>query len=221
MGFILRPGLSFCEAAGHFIFLDLAEECYFALAAQSQRAFRRLLGREHLDRDDHSALAELIGSEVIAPSPADCVPQACIPPPEPDRSLLAQDLACGTGALGQALWSLSLASLALKLYPLGQILTRLKIRVAAAAAEPGPRGPALLETAAAFKRAGLLLPSLDRCLPRSIALAQRLAVQSCPPSLVIAVRAQPFRAHCWVQCGRTLVNETLEEARNFTPILVV
>lgn len=221
MGFILRPGLSFCEAGGHLIFLDLGEERYFAVAAPSRRAFRRLLGREHLDRDDHRALAELIESGVIAPSLADCVPLACMPPPEPDHSLIEQSLPYRTGAVGHALWSLGRASVALKLYPLRQILSRLKVHITAAASEPGPQDPALLETAAAFKRAGLLLPSLDRCLPRSVALAHRLAVQSCRPSLVIAVRAQPFRAHSWVQCGRTLVNETLEGARNFTPIVVI
>jgi hypothetical protein len=38
---------------------------------------------------------------------------------------------------------------------------------------------------------------------------------------VIAVRTGPFAAHCWLQTDLFLINESLDEARNFTPILVI
>jgi hypothetical protein len=35
------------------------------------------------------------------------------------------------------------------------------------------------------------------------------------------VQAKPFGAHCWLQSGETLLNETLEFAGEFAPIMVV
>jgi hypothetical protein len=39
--------------------------------------------------------------------------------------------------------------------------------------------------------------------------------------LVIAVSLRPFLAHSWVQQGDVLLNERVDVARTFTPILVI
>src|SRR3546814_17503308 len=43
MGFVLRPGLHFCEAASTFIFLDLKKDRYFRLPARLEDHFRNLV----------------------------------------------------------------------------------------------------------------------------------------------------------------------------------
>jgi hypothetical protein len=67
----------------------------------------------------------------------------------------------------------------------------------------------------------LLLASQDRCLVRSFALAHHLLRVGQHNEVVLAVQLQPFQAHCWVQIGDRLINERLEVAREFTPILVL
>ena len=39
--------------------------------------------------------------------------------------------------------------------------------------------------------------------------------------LVIGVRTYPFHAHCWLQAGSVVLNETLHDAAGHTPIRVL
>ena len=73
----------------------------------------------------------------------------------------------------------------------------------------------------AFEHARLLRSAADRCLPRSIALSLRLARRGIHAHIVIGVRSDPFGAHCWVQHGEAVLNDTAEEVLRYTPILVV
>jgi hypothetical protein len=41
------------------------------------------------------------------------------------------------------------------------------------------------------------------------------------PELVLGIRLQPFSAHCWVQHGEFLINDTLDRVRTYAPVLVV
>jgi hypothetical protein len=79
----------------------------------------------------------------------------------------------------------------------------------------------LAEVAAAFRLSRLIASPLDRCLPRSLAAAHGLLDRDIVPELVFGVRLQPFAAHCWVRHGQVLVNESLDQVRNFTPILTL
>ena len=67
----------------------------------------------------------------------------------------------------------------------------------------------------------LVVTEQDRCLIRSFALANRLLALGQGAHIVLGVKLQPFKAHCWVQLGSRLVNERLEVTREFTPILVL
>ena len=73
----------------------------------------------------------------------------------------------------------------------------------------------------AFEQAKLLRTAADRCLPRSIALVAKLASRGIRAELVIGVRDEPFGAHSWAQLAGVVLNETLEEARRYAPILVI
>lgn len=81
------------------------------------------------------------------------------------------------------------------------------------------------ETAAAivraFERAALFRSAVDRCLPRSIALARLLARSGYRCEVVLAVKLRPFAAHAWVQAGPLVLNESVEEAARYTPILIL
>lgn len=73
----------------------------------------------------------------------------------------------------------------------------------------------------AFAHARLLRTAADRCLPRSLALALRLARHGCQANVVFGVRLAPFAAHCWVQAREEVLNDELEDVLRYTPILVV
>lgn len=76
-------------------------------------------------------------------------------------------------------------------------------------------------TVRAFEHARLLRSAADRCLPRSIALTLRLARLGHRAHCVIGVKDHPFAAHAWVQSGETVLSDSLEEVRRYTPILVI
>ena len=50
MGYILRSGLSFCEASGRLVFLDTFSDRYFCLIPNAERALRM-----HLSNDEEGA----------------------------------------------------------------------------------------------------------------------------------------------------------------------
>lgn len=61
----------------------------------------------------------------------------------------------------------------------------------------------------------------DACKLHSAALVRFLSLFGEPAEWVFGVRLNPFGAHCWVQCGQTLLNDSLDRVREFRPILSV
>ena len=69
-----------------------------------------------------------------------------------------------------------------------------------------------------FAEAHLHLPGLARCLPRSLALIDFLDRRGATAQLIFGVRTHPFEAHCWVQSGDVILNDTVSRASWYTPI---
>jgi hypothetical protein len=61
----------------------------------------------------------------------------------------------------------------------------------------------------------------NRCLLDSLTLAEFLASYGIRATCVFGVRANPFEAHCWLQIGSHVVNETPEMVQRYAPILSV
>lgn len=221
MGFALRDGVSFCETGGRFIFLDVAKDRYSLLAGEVELSFRRLVCGKPLSPDDYAVLSGLEGGGLLGLVPDAVRPHPCSAPPKPERSLVDQDYRVGPAVLAHALWRLTRGAMALKLGPLRATVARLERRKAQLAGEVTAPDSCLAEVAASFQRIALIAAPLDQCLPRSVAAVHALLDRGVRTDLVIGVRLQPFGAHCWVQRGSTLVNETVDQVRNFTPILVV
>jgi hypothetical protein len=89
----------------------------------------------------------------------------------------------------------------------------------------GRAGPLDLERArslvAAFERLRLFYPRPYLCLFDSLALIHFLARFQVYPDWVFGVSADPFEAHCWVQAGSLVLNDTMERVSSFTPIMYV
>jgi hypothetical protein len=66
-----------------------------------------------------------------------------------------------------------------------------------------------------------LFTSKDQCLFESLVLIEFLARYRIYPGWVFGVQSRPFAAHCWVQLGDTVLNDTLEHIVRYTPIMAV
>jgi hypothetical protein len=78
-----------------------------------------------------------------------------------------------------------------------------------------------LSLAAVFERLRLFYPRSYLCLFDSLALIHFLARFHVYPDWVFGVNADPFEAHCWVQAGNVVLNDTVARVSAFTPIMVV
>jgi hypothetical protein len=72
-----------------------------------------------------------------------------------------------------------------------------------------------------FARLRLFYPRSYLCLFDSLALIHFLARFGVYPDWVFGVNADPFEAHCWVQAGNVVLNDTVARVSAFTPIMVV
>jgi hypothetical protein len=72
-----------------------------------------------------------------------------------------------------------------------------------------------------FKRCRPLYSRPVVCLFDSICLLNFLALYRFYPALVFAVIAEPFQAHCWLQEGQSVLNDSLEHAGAYTPIMLI
>ena len=59
------------------------------------------------------------------------------------------------------------------------------------------------------------------CLLDSIALVRFLARRGLYAQLVFGVTDDPFSAHCWVQAGDLVLNDTVGDVSAHTPIRVI
>ncbi len=59
------------------------------------------------------------------------------------------------------------------------------------------------------------------CLFDSLALVHFLARYELFPLWVYGVTIEPFHAHCWVQVDDWLVNDTVDNVRDYTPIMCI
>jgi hypothetical protein len=215
MAYGLAAHVTFCRFPDRLIFLDVAQDRYFAAPAQEADA----AGPEapHLSPvmiEHLLARGLLVSSDRGKPmSPA----KAAVPL----QSLVESNDARPQGILlPAAMIAMLRARHALRHTPLIDLLEALKRRRDIGASRPRPE-PALETLVASFHLARRLLPITPRCLPDSLALLRYLDRYGYHPTLVVGVLAHPFAAHCWVQDDQRILNDAHGHAALFTPILTV
>jgi hypothetical protein len=95
------------------------------------------------------------------------------------------------------------------------------VRLRKAAAEHSADLDALRQHTAIYRKLRPWYPRGYLCLYDGLALIEFLARRRLFPAWVFGVQAQPFGAHCWVQQGDVVLNESTEYAGQFTPIMSV
>jgi hypothetical protein len=66
-----------------------------------------------------------------------------------------------------------------------------------------------------------VLAGRNSCMFDSLALLKFLHMHGVHPQWVFGVRTLPFGAHCWVQSGPVVFNDTPDRVTIFTPIMAV
>ena len=79
----------------------------------------------------------------------------------------------------------------------------------------------LLAGARLFASARIYTPVSPSCLLDSLSLIRFLSKRGLGAHLVFGVTHSPFSAHCWVQSGHWVLNDTVGNVHSYRPIRTV
>jgi hypothetical protein len=130
----------------------------------------------------------------------------------------------GPGVTVRFVIALPRARLLLKHRTFEAVVERVRVRVergsrAAVGVVSEPRLSQLIGMFATLRP--FFFTSKDACLFDALALSEFLAGYQLYPRWVFAVQARPFAAHCWLQLGDAVLNDTADHVKRYTPIMVV
>ena len=222
-----------CFANRHIVFSDLRDDRYRCLSEENSSliveafpAFAKDTSQlapagcrrqnERLER-----LMTALASEDLVTTSSDGRPFAPIEVPTPGVSLLndTQRQASSAPSRHLARFIYAAAKASAKLRTQSIRITTARVGARRLRAEKGARPELLHEFNSAFHRLRPSFPRAYLCRFDSLALMDFLATNGCHPLWVFGVRCEPFGAHCWVQDGEYVLNETLEVVREYTPIM--
>ena len=227
-----------CVDGEHLVLLDLKEDRYWALEASKTRGLVTLVGgwpvdgagsavSEDAPSPETDAVIEVLQGrgmlEDAAPPGKDATPVRAQSPVS--ELLIESETAPGPPVRSWLTFvtASTFAKFAVRIWPFERVIHRVRDRKALRAR----RAPAfdqlhvrkLVEAFMGYRV--FLFSSRDECLYDSLALLEFLARESVYPDWVFGVRTRPFAAHCWVQQGGIVFNDTVEHVTGFTPIMVV
>jgi hypothetical protein len=218
MAFLIRDQLSFCMVDAAPVFLDIAADRYFSLKGEKQETFRKCLAGIGPD-DGDPAVAALAGSLGVEPVRLRHLsseyalraerPETNLKKFEPGRA--------PAWRLPEAVARKWYGDRTVRRVPLARIVQRFRARKRPST-EIGAREREIISL---HQAARLLRSGRNRCLADSIALADWLAGRFCFPDLVLGVSTAPFQAHCWLQLGRMVLNDTPDRVASYQPILIL
>jgi hypothetical protein len=238
--FFLRQHVFLCRDIHHWVMLDVAHDKYSCV---DRRQFELLGPWLHgwegiseyearpddvlqLPADARELAEELLSAEILSRDPEDTKDARAIPVvPSTDELSVAFSVRAGNSHWYHApafLLGCVTASLQLRRCPFRSIITNV-----------GARKQRDMRSTHAFdiERARHLVEAFDflrpwyprpyLCMFDSLALLNFLAWYGLFPEWVFGVTAEPFEAHCWVQAGTIVLNDTVERAGALIPILQV
>lgn len=223
MSYALAPGLSFCDADGRRVFLDLGRDRYFCLSEHADQAFAALVEGAGLDGATIARLETLRQKGIL-------VAAGGTSPPRPCRAglflhaPLDDETPPRTGWPGtlRAAVSVLRAKHDLRRQPLGRLCSDLAAHKARLGQrERAPHPGELAAMAFTFDTSSRIVGALDQCLALSLAIARRGLAQGLRSELVFGVKVRPFQAHAWVVIDHVLISDRSHVVAQFTPIATV
>jgi hypothetical protein len=229
----------FCDAGQYFVILDLRGDRYLCIPRKSFEQLLPLLSGATGPFDGSSAstespdvciekLAEELRRDgILLLEPKHSRPAIVIAIPAPTISLSE----CGKDTQSmslvvpciQFLISAFSAHIKLRYRPIKAIVRQIHAR------KPGVPLPPLVPSeinrvkllVRCFQWLRPIFPRKYLCLFDSLALLEFLRLNNLFPLWVFGVRSEPFAAHCWVQLGNVVLNDSLAEVTQYVPIMVI
>lgn len=217
-GWCLTPGVHLAAVGEDLVFLNVPADRYLCLPGESRRVMRA--PRSNAVTVAHpDVAAELAGAGLIEQA----TPIARLGEPwagHPTSSALpTRGELPRVRDLGEATVSLLDLFLRYRGRSFGE-LVRLAQDGATATPDMLPSAD-LLDVVADFHRWCPYAPISGKCLLRSFVLLRLLQRRGYGVRWVFGVSTWPFKAHCWLQCGATVLDDTFEHLWPYQPILVV
>jgi hypothetical protein len=227
-----------CLRDEHLVFLDLKEDRYFALEAALTAGLGSWVSGWPVATPDGGSDAKapipeatdvlevLQGRGLLAatvPPGKDATPVTAVTPVRELTSETEPSTGPGVGSWFTFFMASMLAKMALRTWPFERVIGRVRRRKellgARADALNVERARKLVEGYARYRV--FLFSSKNECLNDSLSLLEFLARYGIFPNWVFGVQTRPFAAHCWVQHGDIVFNDTVEHVSGYTPIMVV
>ena len=67
----------------------------------------------------------------------------------------------------------------------------------------------------------IVMSGHDQCLRSSLILIEFLALHSITAKWTFGVRSIPFRAHCWVELNGCILNDSLSQVGEYSPLMQI
>lgn len=224
MYYKISEDLTCCDVDGHLVFLDIAQDRYFRLAHHLESEVRRSLASgsippqlcEQLAPRTTSADKDL-GACVLARIQPASLSALELPPA---NAIVRLNVEIIIEVIVIVCWiHIRLRTRTLKSVINDAIAYKSKKR-GRLEAMPTPEND-VLHAALRFIHARRYVPIEPTCLLDSLALLRFLSRRGFSANLVFAVTPEPFAAHCWIQSGDAVLNETLSDANAHTPIRAI
>jgi len=226
-----------CVNGEHLVLLDVKEDRYWALEAAQTSGLGSLVGgwpvksadaadAETPTPETEAAIEVLRGRGLLTdsvPPGKDATPVSATPP----QKELITDSEPAVGGSGGSWWSFfsacAFAKIAMRTWAFERVINRVRQRKARMAPTAAPldteRARRLVQAFVHYRV--FLFSSRNECLYDSFALLEYLARHGIYADWVFGVQTRPFAAHCWVQYGDIVFNDTVEHVSGYTPIMVV
>lgn len=226
MSYCLRKGLSYCRIDGRTIFMDLAADRYFELSPHLDASFGHLLqksGRTPVvpkELIDLKILREASRgiSEKIQPATTEC-----------SLSTLELSSASSKIVISDFIETFALVATSRQLLKNRRLIDILRDlqsdRDQIGEDKSGPPTPTthalIKDISASFNKHRLYVPIEMSCLLDAISLFRFLTRRRIHSNIIFGVTRYPFAAHCWVQVGTTVLNDTVGNVNSHTPIRII
>lgn len=225
-----------CLQGEHVVFLDVLNDRYFCLEAARTASLGAIVpgwpvaGTTHLPEiptaDDSSPIVALLVERGLLSLDARSGKSATPVCVDPGTSELTADTYQGSNRAGVACITRFTAcavrtSFTLRFRPFARVVERVRLRNQRHTADAFDEDRAHRLIAMFTSLRPFFFTAKDMCLFETLALSEFLAQHDLFPRWVFGVRARPFAAHCWLQHGAILLNDTLDHIGRYTPIMVV
>lgn len=212
MPLFLAPDVHAAQVADDLVFLDVAADAYFCLGGAAEVIALGPGDGVEIDRDQTAG--QLLEAGLLSHE----APPARTPPPLRPTVSIRLDRPARLPSLQASLTALGVTLSVARSFP-RRSFAELVAGPRPAEAAWGEPSADLIEAVGTFERLRPWLPLEGECLLRSYHLRAFLRARGLDAIWVFGVRTWPFGAHCWLQAGRTVLDDDLERLAAYRPIL--